>query len=204
MKLAYIRLSAADQNLGRQREKIEKLGIEDRFIFEDKASGKNFDRAEYVAMKRVIREGDTLYIDSLDRLGRDYDGIIAEWKTITREINADIIVLDQEALFDSRKFKTMGNIGKLMEDQFLSLLAYLAEEERKKIRQRQKEGIALTLKEHRPYGRPKIPITDDFKKAYDRWKTGEITAVKAMELSGYKKCTFYHRVEDYEASNKKK
>ena len=141
MNIAYIRVSSKDQNPGRQLEKIKALGIDERFVFIDKASGRNFVRPEYIAMKRMLREGDILYIDSLDRLGRNYDGVISEWKEITRKINADIIVLDRENLFDSRKFKSMGNIGKLMEDQFLSLLSYLADEERNKIRSRQREGI---------------------------------------------------------------
>ncbi len=83
-------------------------------------------------MQLMIREGDLVYVDALDRLGRDYDGIILEWKHITREVGADIVCLDNETLFDSRKFKTMGDFGKVMEDQFLSLLAYVAEQERKK------------------------------------------------------------------------
>jgi DNA invertase Pin-like site-specific DNA recombinase len=82
-------------------------------------------------------------MDALDRLGRDYDGIIREWRYITREVDADIVCLDNEALFDSRKFKTMGDIGRLLEDQFLSMLAYVAEQERKKNRQRQAEGIEV-------------------------------------------------------------
>lgn len=150
MNIAYIRVSSKDQNPGRQLEKIKALGIDERFVFVDKASGRNFVRPEYIAMKRMLREGDLLYIDSLDRLGRNYDGVISEWKEITRQIGADIIVLDRENLFDSRKFKSMGNIGKLMEDQFLSLLSYLADEERNKIRARQREGIDLALSEKRP------------------------------------------------------
>lgn len=107
----------------------------------DKQSGKDFDRPRYQAMQLMLREGDLVYVDALDRLGRDYDGIIAEWKYITREIGADIVCLDNEIPFDSRKFKTMGDFGKVMEDQFLSLLAYVAEQERKKNRSRQAEGI---------------------------------------------------------------
>jgi DNA invertase Pin-like site-specific DNA recombinase len=94
-------------------------------------------------MKRIIRESDLVYIDALDRLGRNYDLIIEEWKHITREIGADIVVLENAGLFDSRKFKEMGDMGKLMEDQFLSLLAYVVQSERKKILRRQKEGIAV-------------------------------------------------------------
>lgn len=192
MKLGYVRVSEKDQNPDRQIEKLKKLEIEERFIFIDKKSGKNFDRDQYQAMKRIIREGDLIYIDSLDRLGRNYDGIIQEWKEITRSLNADIVVLDQESLFDSRKFKSMGDIGKLMEDQFLSLLSYVAEQERNKIRQRQREGIDLALAQKRPYGRPKAKITDSFRIAYLQWKKGNITAVQAVQQSNTKRATFYN------------
>lgn len=198
MKIGYVRVSSKEQNEGRQLVKMSQLGIEERFIFVDKASGKDFERQQYQAMKQVIREGDMIFIDSLDRLGRDYDGIIKEWKYITRELNADIVILENETLFDSRKFKSMGDMGKLMEDQFLSLLSYVAEQERKKIKQRQAEGIALARSEGRAYGRRKIEINDTFKQAYKLWKAGNITAVKAMELSGLKKVTFYNRVKEYE------
>ena len=92
------------------------LGIEERHIYIDKQSGKDFNRPKYQSMKDAIREGDLIYMDALDRLGRNYDGIISEWKFITRELNADIIILENEFLFDSRKFKAMGDMGKLMED----------------------------------------------------------------------------------------
>ncbi|MBU2702433.1 DNA invertase Pin-like site-specific DNA recombinase [Sporomusaceae bacterium BoRhaA] len=177
---------------------MRELGIEEQFIFVDKQSGKNFDRPQYQAMKQVLGENDIVYIDALDRLGRDYDGIIREWKHITRERNADIVILENEALFDSRKFKARGDVGRLMEEQFSSLLSYVAERERKKIRQRQQEGIALAKAEGRAYGRRKVEIDDSFVLAYKQWRAGEITAVKAMELSGMKKVTFYARVKEYE------
>lgn len=198
MNMGYVRVSSKDQNEGRQLVKMQELGIEERFIFVDKQSGKDFDRPQYQAMKQVIREGDLVYIDSLDRLGRNYDGILEEWKNITRTINADIVILENETLFDSRKFKAMGDIGKLMEDQFLSMLSYVAEQERKKIRQRQAEGIARAKTEGRTGGRPMIKIDDKFVQAYTQWKAGEIKAVEAMELAGMKKVTFYNRVKEHE------
>lgn len=194
MKIAYIRVSSKDQNEGRQVEKMFSLGIEERFIFIDKASGKNFDRPQYKAMKAVLRENDILYIDSLDRLGRDYDGIIHEWKHITRELKADIVALDMEGLFDSCKFREMGDIGKLMEDQFLALLSYVAEQERKKIKQRQREGIDLALKEGRAYGRPKIAVPPNFLTECKKWRNGEITAIECMRRTGLKANTFYRIV----------
>jgi DNA invertase Pin-like site-specific DNA recombinase len=198
MQLGYIRVSSKDQKEGRSFLKMRELGIEEQFIFVDKQSGKNFDRPQYQAMKQVLGENDIVYIDALDRLGRGYDGIIREWKHITRERNADIVILENEALFDSRKFKTQGDIGRLMEEQFFNLLSYVAERERKKIRQRQQEGIALAKAEGRAYGRRKVEIGDSFVLAYKQWRAGEITAVKAMELSGMKKVTFYARVKEYE------
>ena len=143
MIIGYIRVSDKTQNPDRQIEKMKKLGIEDRYIFVDRQSGKDFDRPAYQAMKQIIRSGDLLYLDALDRLGRNYDGIIEEWKEITRNLGVDIVVLEQESLFDSRKFREMGELGKLMEDQFLSLLSYVAEQERNKIRTRQREGIKI-------------------------------------------------------------
>jgi DNA invertase Pin-like site-specific DNA recombinase len=191
MQLGYVRVSDKDQNPERQIEKLKWLGLEERFIFVDKASGKNFERPQYQAMKRIIREGDLIYIDSLDRLGRNYDGIIREWKEITRGQGADIVILDNEALFDSRKYKTMGDIGKLLEDQLLSLLSYVAEQERDKIRRRQREGIDLALAKKRPYGRPRAKITDKYRSAWLQWKKGKITAVKAMSMANVKPTTFY-------------
>lgn len=122
---------------------MKELGIEERYIFVDKQSGGNFDLPQYQAMNLIIREKDLIYIDALDRLGRDYDGIIQEWKKITRIVKADIVILENETLFDSRKFRSTGDVGNLLEDQFLSLLSYVAKQERQKIRQRQWEGIDL-------------------------------------------------------------
>jgi DNA invertase Pin-like site-specific DNA recombinase len=205
MKIGYIRVSTTGQNIDRQLTKMKELGIEDRFIFIDKQSGKDFEREQYQAMKRIIREGDLLYVDALDRLGRDYEGIIKEWKQITREMQADIIVLENETLFDSRKFKSMGDMGKLMEDQFLSLLSYVADQERKKIRQRQAEGIAVAKEKGKHLGRPKMnldALSKEQRKALDQfypyWKDGEITAVEFMSKLNLKKNTFYKIVNEYE------
>lgn len=198
MNIGYVRVSSRDQNIGRQLAKMQELNIEPRHLYTDKQSGKDFDRPRYKAMKEAIRAGDLLYIDALDRLGRDYDGIIREWKDITRVIGADIIVLENESLFDSRKFKAMGDMGKLLEDQFLSLMGYVAEQERKKIRQRQREGIDLARAEGRSCGRPKIQVDEKFTTVYTRWRAKEITAVEAMKLLDMRKVTFYQRVKELE------
>lgn len=191
--VGYVRVSFKTQNLDRQIYKmmVEK-GIEERFLFTDKATGANFDRPGYEAMKKILRKGDCLYIDSLDRLGRDYDGIIKEWKAITRELGADIVALDNEQLIDSRKFRDMGPLGALMEDQFLSMLAYVASIEREKNKQRQKEGIEAARRAGKQLGRP--PSVSDwelFDRVAKRWVDGEITAAEACRLTGCKKTSWY-------------
>ncbi|MFD7523862.1 recombinase family protein [Paenibacillus chitinolyticus] len=198
MKIGYVRVSTKEQNTERQLKKMRELEIEERYIFIDKQSGKDFNRPQYQALKLIIREGDLLYLDALDRLGRDYDGIIAEWKYITRELKADVVVLENETLFDSRKFRSMGDLGKLMEDQFLSLLSYVAEQERKKSKQRQAEGIEAAIGQGIKFGRPKFEITKEFIVVYDAWKEGKITAVAAMKELGIKPNTFYRRVKEIE------
>ncbi|NKQ22714.1 recombinase family protein [Brevibacillus laterosporus] len=205
VKLGYVRVSTKEQNLERQTKKMKELGVDDRLLFIDKQSGKDFDRPGYLAMKNVIREGDIIYVDALDRLGRDYDGIVSEWKEITRTLNADIIVLENASLFDSSKFKAMGDMGKLMEDQFLSLLAYVAQQERKKIKQRQAEGIAVARENGVRLGRPKLSLDTlskeqrmKFETLYSQWKSGIITAVQFLKELDLKKTTFYKILKEYE------
>ena len=202
----YVRVSSRDQNEGRQVAKMKALGIADRNIFIDKASGKDFNRPEYQTLRRALQPGDLVYIDALDRLGRNYDGIISEWKYITREIGADIVVLENQSLFDSRKFREMGDMGKLMEDQFLSLLSYVAEQERKKIRQRQREGIEQAKAEGKRIGRPAVSFDTmseeqrkTWREVYPRWKSEQVKAVEFMRLLDVKKTTFYKLVKEYES-----
>lgn len=206
MNVGYIRVSTADQNIERQLTKMQQRGIEERFTFIDKASGKDFDRPQYQAMKNVIREGDLVYIDALDRLGRNYDEIIKEWKCITRERNADIVVLENETLFDSRKFKSMGDMGKLMEDQFLSLLSYVADQERKKILKRQAEGIAEAKKQGKHLGRPQIKLStlstkqrSELESNFALWREKQITGVEFAKMLELKKNSFYKIVKEYES-----
>ncbi|MGG1161079.1 DUF4158 domain-containing protein [Brevibacillus laterosporus] len=125
-----------------------------------------------------------------------------EWKYITRKLNADIVCLDNETLFDSRKFKTMGDLGKLLEDQFLSMLAYVAEQERKKNRQRQAEGIEVARADGVTFGRPKQKIDATFILAYQEWRDGRIKATEAMRRCGLTKPTFYRRVQEYESGER--
>lgn len=173
----YIRVSTKEQNEQRQLHKMMERGVEARRIFVDKASGRHFDRPQYQLLRKILSKGDIVYIDALDRMGRNYDEVISEWKYITRELQADIVVLENETLFDSRKFRDMGDMGRLMEDQFLSLLSYVADQERKKIRQRQAEGIAVARSQGKHLGRPPFNLSTLSQKqlfiieeTYPKWK----------------------------------
>jgi DNA invertase Pin-like site-specific DNA recombinase len=196
MIYGYIRVSTAEQRLDRQFDAMLALGISSENIFVDKKSGKNFDREGYQSVKSKLQSGDLLYVDSLDRLGRDYDGIIEEWKTITRKINADIVCLDKADLFDSRKFKEMGDIGKVMEDTILSTMAYVAEQERKKMLRRQREGIEAAKARglYNP-GRPKVNV-DGFDSLYEKTQAGELTVSKAALQLGISRRTWYNLVKE--------
>ncbi|MET7021784.1 recombinase family protein [Bacillus mycoides] len=203
----YIRVSTKDQNEQRQLHKMMERGVEARRIFVDKASGRHFDRPQYQLLRKILSIGDIVYIDALDRMGRNYDEVISEWKYITRELQADIVVLENETLFDSRKFRKMGDMGRLMEDQFLSLLSYVSDQERKKIHQRQAEGIAVAKSQGKHLGRPPFNLSALSQKqlllieeTYAKWKKKEITSGKFMELLGLKKNTFYKILKEYEES----
>jgi DNA invertase Pin-like site-specific DNA recombinase len=194
-KFGYIRVSSKDQNEGRQLDAIKKLGVDERDIFMDKQSGKDFNRAQYQILKRVLRKGDILYIHSLDRFGRNKEEILQEWNDITKNIQADIVVMDMP-LLDTTQYKD--SLGTFIADLVLQILSWMAQEERDRIRKRQREGIDVALQNGVAFGRPKVQMTDEFKEVYERWKSGEMKAVKAMEELGIKKTTFYKLVKEYE------
>jgi DNA invertase Pin-like site-specific DNA recombinase len=198
-KFGYIRVSTKDQNEGRQLESIKKMGVDKRDIFLDKQSGKDFKRDQYQLLKRVIRKGDILYIHSLDRFGRNKEEILEEWNDITKNIQADIVVLNMP-LLDTTQYKD--SLGTFIADLVLQILSWMAQEERDRIRKNQREGIDNALKNGVSFGRPKIQVTEEFKEAYSLWKAGKITAVKAMQESGVKKTTFYKLVKEYETNLK--
>jgi DNA invertase Pin-like site-specific DNA recombinase len=194
-KFGYIRVSSKDQNELRQLEAMKEKGIDERDIFMDKQSGKDFKRVQYQLLKRILRKGDVLYIHSLDRFGRNKEEILQEWNDITKNIQSDIVVLDMP-LLDTTQFKD--SLGTFIADLVLQILSWMAEDERNRIRKRQREGIDVAMKNGIAFGRPKSIITKEFKQAYHRWKTGEMTAVKAMKEIAVKKTTFYKLVKEYE------
>lgn len=199
-KFGYVRVSSKDQNEMRQLESMLNNGINERDIFIDKQTGKNFDRPQYQLMKRILREGDILYIHSLDRFGRNKEEILKEWKELTKDKGVDIVVLDMP-LLDTTKNKD--SLGSLIADIVLQILSWMAEEEREKIRTRQREGIDAALSRGVSFGRPKIPFPKEFDIVYGQWKANEITAMGAMKKLGLKKNTFYKLVKEFEENAKK-
>ncbi|POB10188.1 recombinase family protein [Sulfobacillus sp. hq2] len=195
----YARVSSQDQSLERQLSAAREMRIEDEYIFVDKASGKDFQRPEYQLMKRMLRSGDVLYIKSLDRLGRNKQMILDEWQELITVKKIDITVLDMP-LLDTMKYKNLNGIETLISDLILQLLSYMAEDERKRIRERQEEGIRVAVQNGVKFGRKKFEIDETFKSVYPEWKQNKITAVEAMKRVGMKSNTFYRRVKEYEAN----
>ena len=201
MKVGYVRVSGKDQNEARQLDAFENLEL-DR-IYVDKKSGKNFERVEYQKMRDYVREGDVLYIESLDRFGRNKAEILSEWHYLTVDKNVDIVVLDMP-LLDTTRFKELDGLQNLIRDVVLQILSWLAEDERKRINQRQREGIDAALKRGVKLGRKPIKMPASFPDYYRRWKAGEITATRAMQEMGLKRTTFYKQVRDFEAGKASK
>ena len=152
MRYGYVRVSTAEQNEGRQLAKMVEQGIPRERVFIDKASGKDMDRPAWQALRRRVHSGDEIVIDSLDRLGRNYEAVTAAWRQLTRVEGVDVVALDLDFM-NSRAFRGMGEVGKLMEDMVLNLLAWVAQTEREKIRARQAEGIALAKEQGKYTGR---------------------------------------------------
>lgn len=190
----YCRVSSTDQKEDRQLEAMLKLGINERDIFVDKCSGKNFYRPQYQALKVQLREGDVLVIKSIDRLGRNYKQICEEWREITREIKANIKVLDMPVLDTTR---TEGLIGEVISDIVLQLLSYVAEQERAFIKQKQAEGIKLAKEKGKHLGKPPIEYPENWDNVYKVWESGAITAREAMKQLNLKPTSFYKLAKKY-------
>lgn len=184
----YARVSSRDQNLDRQIEELKKYTDK---IYSDKQSGKDFERSEYKKLMRKLKQDDVLIIKSIDRLGRNYDLIIEEWQKITKEIGANIKVLDMP-LLDTTKAE--GLTGKLISDLVLQILSYVAEQERIFIKQRQAEGIRIAKEKGILFGRPrKLYQFDEWASAYIN---GQLQAKEAIIYSGVCRATFFKRVKE--------
>lgn len=191
----YARVSSKDQNEARQLDAFRECGLDDKNIFVDKQSGKNFNRPEYKKLYRKLRKNDVLYIKSIDRLGRNYDEILEQWRRITRFRETDIVVLDMP-LLDTREHKNL--MGHFVSELVLQILSFVAENERTNIKQRQAEGIASAKARGVRFGRPPSPLPENFKEVYRLWKSGEITGVRAAEMCNMPRSSFAYRVEIYE------
>ncbi len=177
----YMRVSSLDQNIERQKKELLRWGIIEKNLFCDKLSGKDFNRPQYQKLKRKLKEGDVLVVKSIDRLGRNYDDIQAEWREIVKNKKADIVILDMPIL-DTRTNKDL--IGTLISDIVLQLLSYVAQAERENIRQRQAEGIALAKAQGKHLGRFPTPIPEEFYPVYEKWTRRSYTLETASRELG--------------------
>ena len=183
----YIRVSTREQNEARQLDALYKAGVEEKKIYMDKQSGKDFDRKGYQRLLHRLRPGDTLFVKSIDRLGRNYNEILEQWRLITKEKNAAIVVLDMP-LLDTRQDRDL--TGTLIADIVLQLLSYVAQTEREFIRQRQREGIAAAKARGVRFGREAIPVPENFLEVRARWTGGEFNSRQAAALMGVSQNTF--------------
>lgn len=190
----YIRVSSRDQNEDRQLIALKELQIAEKNIFLDKQSGKDFNRPQYQRLIRKLKKNDLLYIKSIDRLGRNYSEILEQWRILTKEKGIDIVVLDMP-LLDTRRGKDL--MGTFLSDIVLQVLSFVAENERSNIRQRQAEGIAAAKARGIRFGRPKIPVPDDFEMIVASWERKEIPTKEAIGRCGMSESTFYRRVREY-------
>lgn len=196
-KYGYVRVSSKDQNEERQIQAMLDAGVLMERLFIDKQSGKDFNRSEYQTLKRMLKDSPNslLIIMSIDRLGRNYKEILKEWQELTTECKADIKVLDMP-LLDTTQYKDL--LGTFISDLILQVLSFVAEQERKNIRARQAEGIAVAKAKNVKFGRPTFVAPDNFREEYNKWKAGKQTAVQTMKNTNMKKSTFYKLVKMYE------
>lgn len=194
---AYIRVSSREQNEDRQMIALKELVISEKNIFVDKQSGKDFERPSYKRMVRRMKRDDLLYIKSIDRLGRNYEEILEQWRILTKEKGIDIVVLDMP-LLDTRRGKDL--MGTFLSDIVLQVLSFVAENERTNIRQRQAEGIAAAKAKGVKFGRPALPYPDNFRKIHRDWRKKRITLRQAAEACGMPVGTFYAKAKRFENS----
>ena len=193
--VAYVRVSTKEQNLDRQLEVLMKLGIEEKYIYQDKQSGKDFERIGYQYMKKSLEAGDTVVIKELDRIGRNQQELKKEWEYF-RDNEINVRVLDMPALNIDYNDENLKPMIKMINNIIFEIMCWKAENERETIRKRQSEGIAIAKSKKVEFGRPKLKIPDNFYEIYKKWKNGEITATKAIELSGVKRTSFYKIVKN--------
>lgn len=195
----YIRVSTIDQNEDRQYRALKEVGVDDGNIYMDKLSGKDFNRPRYKALLKKLREGDLLYILSIDRLGRNYEEIQNQWKIITKEIGADICVIDMP-LLDTRTAKDL--MGTFIADLVLQILSFVSQNERENIRKRQAQGIAAAKARGVHMGRPVKEVPENFPEIVKLWEKKKISTEQALIDCNMSGSTFYRRVREYNLMKK--
>ncbi len=191
----YIRVSGTDQNEERQKIAISARLVPKQNIYMDKQSGKDFNRPQYKKMVKRLREGDLLYVLSIDRLGRNYEEVQNQWRILTKEIGIDICVIDMP-LLDTRNGKDL--MGTFIADLVLQILSFVAQNERENIRVRQAQGIAAAKARGVRFGRPPKPLPENYFEVYRRWKAGEISGVAAAEECEMTLSRFRYQAQSYE------
>ena len=191
----YIRVSSKDQKEDRQQIALKEVGVELQNIYVDKQSGKDFNRPQYKKMLRKLKKDDLLYIKSIDRLGRNYEEILQQWRILTKEKGVDIVVLDMP-LLDTRRGKDL--MGTFLSDIVLQVLSFVAENERTNIKQRQAEGIAAAKAQGIKFGRPPLPLPDNFYEVHKAWRSKKITLTQAAEACNMPVGTFYGKARKFE------
>lgn len=197
----YARVSSTDQNEDRQVIALHQAGVDERDIFIDKQSGKDFNRPQYQKLLRKLRADDLLFIKSIDRLGRNYEEIQKQWRLLTKDKGVDICVIDMP-LLDTRRGKDL--VGTFLSDIVLQVLSFVAENERNNIRQRQAEGIAAARARGVHLGRPVKEAPADFAHIVKSWEKKEITMAEAMQIAGMSETTFYRRRRELQLIRGKK
>ena len=195
----YIRVSSTDQNEDRQLRALNQKNIEKRKIYIDKQSGKDFNRPSYKRLIRKLDKGDLLYILSIDRLGRNYEEIQNQWRVITKEIGADICVIDMP-LLDTRRGKDL--MGTFIADLVLQILSFVAQSERENIKKRQAQGIAAAKARGVRFGRPEKELPEDFPATVKKWETKQITFSEVLKQCEMSESTFYRRLREYRLNTK--
>ena len=191
----YIRVSSQDQNEDRQRIALREMGVAEEQIFLDKQSGKDFQRPKYKKLLRKLKKDDLLYVKSIDRLGRNYEEILQQWRVLTKEKGIDIVVLDMP-LLDTRR--GMDLMGTFLSDIVLQVLSFVAENERTNIRQRQAEGIAAAKARGVKFGRPAMPLPENFRAVHKAWRDRKMPLEEAAKACGMKVGTFYGKARKFE------
>ena len=189
----YVRVSTREQNEGRQMAALSGVRIPKKNIYIDKRSGSDFNRPMYQQMVKRLKPDDVLYVKSIDRLGRNYEEILEQWRMLTKEKGVDIVVLDMP-LLDTRRGRDL--MGTFLSDIVLQVLSVVAENERKNIRERQKEGIEAAKTRGVRFGRPPKPVPDNFRQVYDRWLLKQISGEEAARLCNLTAATFYRRARE--------